>query len=76
MNCAKFSVANIKYLYFGTLISYMNPEKAKKIAIDFLAYVLHTGLHTTDLSYDELYECYLRDAEEFAETLNNYGAED
>ena len=54
----------------------MNNEKAKKIAIDFLIYVLHTGLHNSDLSTEELYECYQRDAEEFAETIRNYGEED
>jgi hypothetical protein len=55
----------------------MNTEKAKKLAIDFLIYVLHTGLHKTDLTYSELYECYLRDADEFADTIQkNYGEED
>lgn len=68
----------MKYLYISVLHSLtMNTEKAKKLAIDFLIYVLHTGLHTTDLSYEELYECYLRDADEFAETIQkNYGEED
>ena len=54
----------------------MNDEKTKKNAINFLIYVLHTGLHTTDLTHEELYECYIRDAEDFAETLSNYGEED
>jgi len=71
-------VANVKYLYISVLHSLtMNTEKAKKLAIDFLIYVLHTGLHTTDLTYSELYECYLRDADEFADTIQkNYGEED
>lgn len=55
----------------------MNKEKAKKIAIDFLIYVLHTGLHNSDLTYEELYDCYLRDADDFADTISqNYGEED
>ena len=54
----------------------MNNEKAKKLAIDFLVYVLHTGLHTTDLSHEELFDCYIRDADDFAETINKYGEED
>lgn len=67
----------LKYAYISVLeIDIMNTEKAKKQAIDFLIYVLHTGLHTTDLSHEELFECYLRDAEEFAETLNSYAEED
>ena len=54
----------------------MNNDKVKKIAIDFLNYALHTGLHLTDLTDEELFECYLRDAEEFADTITNYGEED
>jgi hypothetical protein len=68
---------NIKYFNLVFYISLtMNNEKAKKIAIDFLIYVLHTGLHNSDLTTEELYECYQRDAEEFAETIRNYGEED
>lgn len=54
----------------------MNQEKSKKLAIDFLIYVLHTGLHNSDLTYEELFECYQRDAEEFEETIKRYGTED
>jgi hypothetical protein len=54
----------------------MNEQKIQEKSIAFLEFAVKSGLLNSDLTYEEIYDCYTRKDEEFQSVISELNEED